>query len=132
MLSWILPKNERWGNFMYWKMPQRSFFGRIQDAIICFRDLLTFSTCWNFHWLLFLITSSMAQWICLSTLRVSAFEPWWREALYFFCPSALIINNNNNNKLVSADLSLSFATERNFAFTCKCNYAVPCHKIRKS
>ena len=36
MLSWILPKNERWGNFMYWKMPQRSFFGRIQYAIICF------------------------------------------------------------------------------------------------
>ena len=42
MMSWILPKNERWGNFMYWKMPQRSFFGRIQDAIICFWDLLTF------------------------------------------------------------------------------------------
>ena len=34
MLSWILPKNERWGNFMYWKMPHLSFFGRIQDAII--------------------------------------------------------------------------------------------------
>ena len=44
MLSLILPKNERWGIFMYWKMPQRSFFGRIQDAIICFRDLLTFTT----------------------------------------------------------------------------------------
>jgi hypothetical protein len=43
MLSWILPKNERWGNFMCWKLPQRSFFGRIQDAIICFWDLLTFS-----------------------------------------------------------------------------------------
>ena len=28
---------------MYWKLPQRSFFGRIQDAIICFWDLLTFS-----------------------------------------------------------------------------------------
>ena len=43
MLSWILPKNERWGNFISWKLPQRSFFGRIQDAIICFWDLLTFS-----------------------------------------------------------------------------------------
>jgi len=55
MLSWILPKNERWGNFMYWKLPQRSFFERIQDAIICFWDLLTFSTkykCIHF-WLLF-------------------------------------------------------------------------------
>ena len=27
---------------MYWKLPQRSFFWRIQDAIICFWDLLTF------------------------------------------------------------------------------------------
>ena len=44
MLSWILPKNERWGIFMYWKLPQRSFLGRIQDAIIWFWDLLTFSS----------------------------------------------------------------------------------------
>ena len=44
MGSWILPNNECWGNFMYWKLPQRSFFGRIQDVIICFWDLLTFST----------------------------------------------------------------------------------------
>ena len=43
LLSWILPKNERWGNFKYWKLPQRLFFGRIQDAIICFWDLLTFN-----------------------------------------------------------------------------------------
>ena len=43
ILSCILPKNERWGNFMYWKLPQHSFFGRIQEAIICFWDLLTFS-----------------------------------------------------------------------------------------
>jgi len=42
MLSWILPKNQRRGNFMYWKLLQRSFFGRIQDAIICFCYLLTF------------------------------------------------------------------------------------------
>ena len=42
MLSLILPKNERRGIFMYWKVPQRSFFGRIQDAIIRFRNLLTF------------------------------------------------------------------------------------------
>ena len=42
MASWILPKNERWGIFQYIKLPQRSFFGRIQDAIICFWDLLTF------------------------------------------------------------------------------------------
>ena len=41
-MSSILPKNERWGNFMYRKMPKRSFFGRIQVAKICFRDLLTF------------------------------------------------------------------------------------------
>ena len=43
MLPWILPKNKCWGNFMYSKLPQRSFFGRIQDTIICFWDLLTFS-----------------------------------------------------------------------------------------
>ena len=43
MVSWILPKNERWGNFMYWKLPQRSFFGRIQNNIFFFRDFLTFS-----------------------------------------------------------------------------------------
>ena len=47
-LSWIIPKNERWGNFMYWKLPQRLFFGRIQDAIICFWDLLTFKE--TRHW----------------------------------------------------------------------------------
>ena len=43
-LSLILLKDERWRIFLYWKMPQRSFYGRIQDAIICFRDLLTFIT----------------------------------------------------------------------------------------
>ena len=36
MRSWILPKNERWGNFQYIKLPQRSFFGRIQDNIFFF------------------------------------------------------------------------------------------------
>ena len=34
--SWILPKNERWGNFQYIKLPQRLFFGRIQDNISFF------------------------------------------------------------------------------------------------
>ena len=43
MASWILPKNERWGNFQYIKLPQHSFFGRIQDNIF-FRDFLTFSS----------------------------------------------------------------------------------------
>ena len=43
MASWILPKNERWGNFQYMKLPQRSFFGRIQDNIFFFRDFLTFT-----------------------------------------------------------------------------------------
>ena len=33
MVSWIIPKNERWGNFQYIKLLQRSFFGRIQDNI---------------------------------------------------------------------------------------------------
>ena len=39
MASWILPKNERWGNFQYIKLPQRSFFGRIQDNIFFFEIL---------------------------------------------------------------------------------------------
>ena len=43
MASWILPKNERWGIFQYIKLPQSSFFGRIQDNIFFFRDFLTFS-----------------------------------------------------------------------------------------
>ena len=47
LASWILPKNECRGNFMYWKLPQRSFFGRIWGAIICLWDLLTFIN----HWL---------------------------------------------------------------------------------
>ena len=38
----ILPKNERWDNFQCIKLSQRSFFGRIQDTIIFFRDYLTF------------------------------------------------------------------------------------------
>ena len=42
MVSSILPKNERWDNFHYIKLSQRSFFGRIEDTINCFRDLLTF------------------------------------------------------------------------------------------
>ena len=42
MVSSILPKNERWDNFQYIKLPQRSFFGRIEDTINCFPDLLTF------------------------------------------------------------------------------------------
>ena len=42
MVSSILPKYERWSNLAYWKMPQRSFFGRIKDNLFFFRDLLTF------------------------------------------------------------------------------------------
>ena len=46
MVSSILPKNER-SSLTSTECVQdsefRSFFGRIQDAIICFRDLLTFS-----------------------------------------------------------------------------------------
>ena len=36
MWSWILPKNEGWGNFQYLKLPQLSFLGRIQDNIFFF------------------------------------------------------------------------------------------------
>ena len=49
MVSSILPKNERWDNFMYWKLSQGSFFGRIKDTIICFRDCLNFSNL-KFKW----------------------------------------------------------------------------------
>ena len=42
-MSWILQKNECWGNFQYIKMPQRSFFWRIQDTKIFFWDLPTFT-----------------------------------------------------------------------------------------
>ena len=41
MASWILPKNERWGNFQYIKLPQRSFFGRIQDNIYFFFEIFS-------------------------------------------------------------------------------------------
>ena len=43
MVSSILLKNERWDNFQYIKLFQRSFFGGIEDTINCFRDLLTFT-----------------------------------------------------------------------------------------
>ena len=33
IVFWILPKNERWGNFQYIKLPKRSFFERIEDTI---------------------------------------------------------------------------------------------------
>jgi hypothetical protein len=42
MVSSTLPKNERWDNFRYIKLSQRSFFGKIEDTINCFQDLLTF------------------------------------------------------------------------------------------
>ena len=42
MMSSILSKNECWDNFSYIKLSQRSFFGRIEDTINCFQDLLTF------------------------------------------------------------------------------------------
>ena len=42
IVSSILLKNARWDNFQYTKLSQRSFFGRIEDTINCFRDLLTF------------------------------------------------------------------------------------------
>ena len=38
--SWIPPKNERNVSLSAF----RSFFGRIYNVIICFRDLLTFSS----------------------------------------------------------------------------------------
>ena len=47
MVSSILPKNKRWDDFVYWKLSQRSFFGRIEDTIICFRDCQTFKTKWR-------------------------------------------------------------------------------------
>ena len=34
MVPSILPKNERWDNFQYIKVYQRSFFGRIEDTIM--------------------------------------------------------------------------------------------------
>ena len=43
MVSSILPKNENWGDFMYWKLSQQFVFVRIEDIINCFRDLLIFS-----------------------------------------------------------------------------------------
>ena len=45
MASWILPKNEHLVNFQYTKLPQRSFFERIQDNIFLFWDFLTFKMC---------------------------------------------------------------------------------------
>ena len=66
MLAWILPKNERWGNFMYWKLPQRSFFGRIQDTIICFWDLLTFSRHMNSVHRNFLQVDNINQNLCIN------------------------------------------------------------------
>ena len=49
LVSSILPKNERSSlSYVSTEGTQdsefRSIFGRIQDAIICFRDLLTFSS----------------------------------------------------------------------------------------
>ena len=42
MVSSILPKIDRGDDFMHWKLSPRSFFGRIEDIVICFRDCLTF------------------------------------------------------------------------------------------
>ena len=42
MVSSILPNNDCWDNFQYTKLSQHSFFGKIEDTINCFRDLLTF------------------------------------------------------------------------------------------
>ena len=50
MTFWILPKNEHWGIFQHIKLPQRSFFGRIEDIIYFFRDLLTFSAYVIYEW----------------------------------------------------------------------------------
>ena len=64
VVSLILPKNERWENFQYMKLSQRSFLGRIQDALICFRDLLTFSRHINpiVHPFLYTCVIKQIQW----------------------------------------------------------------------
>ena len=36
MASWILPTNDCWDKFVYWKLSQCSFFGRIQGTIFFF------------------------------------------------------------------------------------------------
>ena len=72
MLSWILPKNERWGNFMYWKITQRLFFGRIQDAIVCFWDLLTFSRA-RHDWIFFLGLFKIHYWIFKKKMFLPSF-----------------------------------------------------------
>ena len=43
LVSSILPRNTCWDNFQCIKLSQRSFFVRIEDTIICFRNCLTFS-----------------------------------------------------------------------------------------
>ena len=48
MVSSIFSKNKRWDNFMYWELSKHSFYGRIEDSINCFWDLLTFN-----QWLLY-------------------------------------------------------------------------------
>ena len=59
---------------MYWNMPQRSFFGRIQDAIICFWDLLTTS----FQTSKFLPFETEKVWKSemFSSLKLSNFAGW--------------------------------------------------------
>ena len=43
MASWILPKIERWDNFQYIELSQRSFLEESRTAYFFFRDLLTFT-----------------------------------------------------------------------------------------
>ena len=82
MASWILPKNKRWGNFQYLKLPQRSFFGRIQDNKF-FSEIfwpLVASKIWEILW------PSLNTW----SLHVSIFQ-----YIFLVCPTTLIIGRTS-------------------------------------
>ena len=72
MVSSILPKNERWDNFMYCKLSQRSFFGRIEDTINFFRDLLTFKA--NSFFELMASFDNIATFLLISPLKIPQFK----------------------------------------------------------
>ena len=77
MVSSILPKNEYRDNSMYWKLSQRSFFGRIEDTIICFRDCPTFSAQ--------IIQSIRYYWI----------SPQWQDGQVLFAKKTTRKNNES-------------------------------------
>ena len=104
MTSWIHPKNERWGIFQYIKLPQRSFFGRIQDIIFFFAIF------WSLREQVFFVNLRFGDNIDLLTLWIGL-SPRWSTFIVENIIEAIFLTWGQNIIVVFYSVRLPFHFE---------------------